>query len=133
MAFTTAGCGDGDPTIDIVLITRSDATLAFLPGIVVGPCAEGSYSESEIRAAGDERVRLSQNTISGDETAWVPAGAVVIEGVPPMPIGAPRPENLVVSGVQKAYVSYGPLDRANLPACGGQPNLTEIDLPALPR
>jgi hypothetical protein len=126
LASTVIACGQA--TADYVLVNRSDSVLAFAPGIIVPPCSDSSYSESALRAAGDQLVELHMNDVEGDDEAWIPQGAAMVEGIPPRRIGSASPMTFVISGSEPAYVEYGAPSRP-LPACGGQPVL-EYEQPA---
>jgi hypothetical protein len=126
LASTVIACGQA--AADYALVNRSDSTLAFAPGIIVPPCSDSSYSESTLRAAGDQLVDLYMNDVEGDEEAWIPQGAVLVEGIPPRRIGSASPMTFVISGSEPAYVEFGAPSRPR-PACGGQPVL-EFEQPA---
>jgi hypothetical protein len=117
VVVTQQACSSLPP--DYVIINRSDAVLAILPGIVVGPCSTGEYSKEELTAAG--RFVIEDEFREFD--SWAPPGAIEAPGPPGPPIGAPKPTILVISGSEAPQVAFGFIPDAALGPCGGQPRL----------
>jgi hypothetical protein len=120
LVVLASACGRPGP--EYVLVNRSDAILAFGPDVAVEPCSERVFSDEKLRESGRGLLELYNNDVEGDEDAWIPAGAVVIEGVPARRADRSEPLNFVVSGSAPAYVEYGQRIRP-LPPCGGRPIL----------
>ena len=105
---------------DYVLANRSDVPIAIAPNVQLAPCSASAFTKAELEAAGEA---FLERAMEGDYS-WVPADAVVLTGGIPGPrIGAPRPMTFVISGDAHPQVFYGPVQEADLPACGGNPQL----------
>jgi hypothetical protein len=127
LAALVLGCANDVP--DVVLENRTETLIAVAPGILLEPCSSTSYSEMELRAAGERLLELSQNDVVGDEVAWIPAGAARLDGIPPSRVGEPRPYTLVIRSDRAPEVTYGPVEGARSP-CGGLPVLWPSGSPA---
>lgn len=115
VAMTSASCGE---QIELVVVNRSDTPIAFLPGMVVGPCSEVGYTDAQIKAAQD----AYQVALDADDASWIPPGAVQFErGIAGQRIGAPKPQTLIISGALEPNVVDGNVAASQLPACGGPP------------
>jgi hypothetical protein len=110
-----SSCGTPD---ELVIVNRSDQTLAILPGIVVPPCSQAGYTASEIATAKDSFTKMFLD----DDASWIPADAIqVTRGWAPQRIGAPDPQTVIISGSVDPRVIDGPVADNELPACGGAP------------
>ncbi len=107
-------------TPDYVLVNRSDVPIALAPDVQLGPCSASAFTKAELDAAGEAFLKLA---MEGDYS-WVPADAVVLtRGIPGPRNGAPRPMTFVISGDALPRIIEGPVQEAELPACGGKPQL----------
>lgn len=115
LALVVGGCGSPDT---LLIVNRSDATLALMPGMLIAPCSQAGYSATQVRAAQDA---LTAKSMDGD-SSWIPVGAVVFdEGWAPQHTGAPDPQVVVVSGIAVPRVFDGAAPAAAMPPCGGAP------------
>jgi hypothetical protein len=114
-AISSTSCAE---QVEVVVFNRSDASIAFLPGMVVGPCAEGRYTERQIEAAQDAYMTAFMN----DDESWIPAGARQFErGLVGRRIGAPEPQIVIISGTAEPAVFDGTVPAGQIPDCGGAP------------
>lgn len=115
LAVLLGGCG---PTHVLVLVNRSDSTIAFYPEVVVPACSSMGLSEEQLRVAKDAFLEALGN----DDQSWIPAGAKQFTaGVAPRPLGAPDPQTVIVSGTDVPRSVDGVVLESELPACGGEP------------
>lgn len=99
-------------------MNQSDTAIAFLPGMVVGPCAEGRYTKQQIEAAQDEYMTAFMD----DDGSWIPAGAKQFErGLVGRRIDAPTPQIVIISGKAEPAVFDGSVPGEEVPDCGGEP------------
>jgi hypothetical protein len=106
------------PPPDVVLINRSEVSLAAAPGVIVDACSSKAFTLATLEAAGRELVKRTMN----DDFSWIPADAVFLEGgIPGSRIGAPKPMTYVVSGASPPQIVYGRVPEEALPACVGKP------------
>lgn len=115
LAGLVGGCG---PTHALVLVNRSDTTIAFYPQVVVPACSSLSLSDDQLRVAKDALLEA----IGNDDQSWIPAGAKEFRiGVAPRPLEAPDPQTIVVSGTEAPRSIDGFVMESELPDCGGEP------------
>lgn len=105
---------------DYVLVNRSQRTVAIAPGIILPGCSSVPYSYADLQTAGAALIERHMN----DDTSWIPAGATVVEIVPPPPTENQRSVTVIISGSAAPRVVMGDVSESDLPACIGAPMLS---------
>lgn len=116
-----AGVAACSPTASpvLVIVNRSDATLALYPTAIVRPCTTLELDQKAIDAG---KNALDQAMASdADPYAWVPAGDLQFgQDIPPRRANATEPMTVVVSS-QPFRAVEGRVPTSDLPPCGGSP------------
>lgn len=103
------------PASPLVIVNRSDTTIAVLPGMVIPPCSQVGYTEDQIDAAFEAFTGAFL-----DDDSWIPPGAVrFTREFPPHREG--DPQTVIVSGSENPRVVDGVVTEEALPDCGGAP------------
>ena len=111
-AVAVASCSE---PVDLVVVNRSDAAIAFAPDLIVAPCSTAGYTRAQLEAG--MRVRLE---LLDDE--WLSEGAVPFgEQIGGRPIGSMKPLTMIISGSDDIRLVDGPVALDALPSCGGAP------------
>lgn len=115
LALVVGACG---PAYALVVVNRSDTTIALLPGMIIPPCSQAGYTAAQIDAAQE----AFTTAFMDDDDSWIPDGATQFtRGFEPQRIGAPDPQTVIVSGSAEPRVIDGSVPAEALPDCGGAP------------
>jgi hypothetical protein len=125
-AFAVA-IGACSPSYALVIVNRSDTTIAVMPGMIIPSCSQAGFTAIQLRADQDA---LTSTLLDGD-SSWVPEGAIQFDNAwEPQRIGAPDPQIVVISGIDMPRVFDGAAPADALPACGGTPvGISESTMP----
>ena len=103
------------PASPLVIVNRSDTTIALLPGMVIPPCSQVGYTEAHIDAAFEAFTGAYL-----DDDSWIPPGAVrFTREFPPNREG--DPQTVIISGAEEPRVVDGAVPQEALVPCGGAP------------